>query len=171
MTRQLLIWTIAIIWTACNMTEPERHEDFMAHSDCIVYKNETVSETISHGRVEYIDTIKASKCVKEQLKNTYMLYYDNICVAVFNTHPKDNFKLIEQFIGQYHTDSTDLSSFVKWGSTTHLTVAQKCINPADSFANGKYFDRKVIELALRDGNWTKTKENIFTDKYPWQGKK
>lgn len=156
--------------TSCFMGEPKKHDKFMEQSDCNVYVDEVVSEPIAHGKVEFIDTIKASGCVKKQLANTYLLYYDDIYVAVYNNHPKDNFKLIEQFIRQYHTDSTDLSCFGKWDSVVHLTIAKKCIKPSDNYANGKYFDKTIINLSQQDNKWVLTKREELINHYPWQEK-
>ena len=164
------LFAIMTIFCGCYIESP-KHKGFMAHSDCLVYEDDVKSETIEHGRVEFIDTNTTNRCAKEQLKNTFLLYYDSICIAVYNNHPKENFSLIELFIKQYHSDTTDLSVFSKQNNTLVLTISLKCMNPRDTYANGKYFDRKNIELTLINNKYTITKEDIITNRYPWQDKK
>ncbi len=164
----IILIQITCLLTSCFRREPKKHEKYMRESDCNVYVNEVVSEPIEHGKVEFIDTTKASDCVKKQLANTYILYYNNISVSVLMNHPKDNFKLIEQFIRQYHTDSTDLSCFWKLDSVVHVTIAKKCIKPSDNYANGKYFDKTKINFSQQDNKWVLISKEDLINHYPWQ---
>jgi hypothetical protein len=114
------------------MNDPE-HKDFETYCDCRVYNREINKEIFPFGRVEFVDTSKASGCVKEQLKNVYLLYYDTICIAVYNEHPKNNIKLIEDLIKKHQTDTTKLSDFAKFNNSIRITVDRLCEDKADKY--------------------------------------
>ena len=139
----------------------------MSHCDCFVYKNEVETEDFDFGRVEFIDTSKASGCVKEQLNNVYLLYYDTICVAVYNQHPKDNIKIIESVIKNYQTDTTKLADFVKFDSRIRITVSRLCKDKSDNYRFGEYVDWRDIEFNTITNKLVKTKDTIITTWYKW----
>ncbi|HLU84267.1 MAG TPA: hypothetical protein VKZ45_02235, partial [Vicingaceae bacterium] len=128
MTRvlQILIIGLSFSLSSCTIGELEKHEDFMSRSDCFVYKNEVEVEDYDFGRVEFIDTTKASGCVKTQLSNVYLLYQDTTCIAVYNQHPKNNITDIERFKKMYRTDTTQLSDYVKFDTGITLTISRLC---------------------------------------------
>jgi len=165
--RYLLILSLTIFFSSCRMTEPERHENFMAISDCFVYNYEVKSEPISNGKVEYIDTTIASGCVKRQLKNVYLLYYDTICVTIYNRHPKNNFKQIERFIKLYHSDTTQLSKFSSLNDEIRISVDRLCTDLKDTIDYGKYFEWKDIRFILKDNIWSKKDQAIITIWHKW----
>jgi hypothetical protein len=141
---------------------PALQEDFMAQSDCFVYTNEVKSESISHGHVEYIDTTRASGCAKEQLKNVYLLYYDTICIAVLNQHPRKNFKLIQSLIRNYQTDTTRLAEFVRLDSSIRITVNRKCKEQTNVYHYNKYVEWRHIEYSTLTKPFIKTKDSLVT---------
>ena len=149
------------------MKDSEKHQDFMSHCDCFVYKNEVETEDFEFGRVEFIDTSIASGCVKEQLSNVYLLYYDTICVAVYNQHPKDNIKTIESVIKNYQTDTTKLADFVKFDSSIRLTVSRLCKDKSDDYHFGVYIEWRDIEFNTITNKLVKTKDTIITTWYKW----
>ncbi|WP_407032675.1 hypothetical protein [Polluticaenibacter yanchengensis] len=149
------------------MKEPEKHEDFMSHCHCFVYKDEVITENYDFGRVELIDTSKASECVKEQLNNIYLLYYDTICIAVYNQHPKQNIKTIEFFIKKYQTDTTRLSDFVKFDSSIKITIDRLCKDQNDKTYYGTYTWWKSIEYSTLTIPYYQTKVELLQTWYNW----
>lgn len=143
------------------------HKDFEAHSDCRVYKREVVSENYPFGRVEFIDTAKASGCAKDQLKNVYLLYYDTICIAVYNQHPKDNIKLVGELTKKYQTDTTRLADFARLDSSIRITVSRLCKDKADNYHFGQYIDWRDIEFNAQTSFLSKTKDSLITTWYKW----
>jgi hypothetical protein len=164
-----IILTFGLIFslTSCFMKVQEKHQDFMNHCDCFVYENEVKSEIFSFGRVEFIDTSIASGCVKEQLKNVYLLHYDTICVAVYNIHPKNNIKLVEELIKKYQTDTTRLSDFVKFDSSIRITVDRLCKDKNDNIYKGKYVWWRDIEYSTMTKPYQKTKDELLQTWYKW----
>lgn len=162
--RLFAIFIFTVLLTSCNPTE---HRDFMSISDCLVYDNEVISEPISHGHVEYINPAKASGCLKEHLKNAYLLYYDTIHIAVYNKHPKDNFKLIESLIKIYQTDTTRLSKVVHFDSSINITVTRLCKDKTNEIYHNEYVDWRVIEYSTITKSFTKTKDELSTTWYKW----
>lgn len=162
--RHLLILLLPVILISCDRA---KHRDFMSKSDCLVYVDEVVSEPISHGHVEYIDTTNTSGCVKEQLKNVYLLYYDSIHVAVFNQHPKDNFKLIESLIEAYQTDTTRLSEFVYFDSSINITVNRLCKDKTNKIYYNEYVDWRNVEYSTITKPFFKTKDELIITWYNW----
>lgn len=149
------------------MGEPEEHNDFMSRSDCSVYKYEVKTENYDFGRVEYIDTNKASDCVKEQLSNAYLLYYyDTIKVEVYNEHPKDNIKLIEKYIKQFQTDTTRLANFVKFENSIELRVSRLC-KDRTSVWFGKYVKWRILKYSITTEPYVRTKNELNTTYYKW----
>jgi len=142
-------------------------EDFEARSDCRVYKREVATENYPFGRVEFIDTNKASGCAKEQLKNVYLLYHDTICVAVYNEHPKANINVIEDLIRKYQTDTTRLADFIKFDSSIEITVSRLCKDSSDRYHYGDYVDWRDIEYSTLTTPFIKTKESLITTWYKW----
>lgn len=150
------------------MRDTEKHNGFMSLSDCNVYVNEVESENFSFGRVEQIDTTKASGCALQQLRTVYLLYYDTICVSVFNIHPKNNIKDIEYFIRQFQTDTTRLSNFVKLDSSIRLRVDRLCKDRNDENYFGEYTWWKDIEYSTSTIPYKKTSDDILTTWYKWK---
>ena len=163
-----LFSALIVTLTSCLMRQPEQHSDFMAHSDCMVYKNEVISEPIAHGRVEYINMSEASECAKEQLKNVYLLYYDSLCIAVYNTHPKASYKLIEQCLRKYQSDNTRLASFVKLDDSLRLHISRLCEDRNEMNHYGTYVDWKVVYLKLSNNKYNKKKETLITNWCNWK---
>lgn len=139
----------------------------MAQSDCTVYTDEVKSEPMPHGHVEYIDTTKASSCAKEQLKNVYLLYYDTIHVAILNQHPKDNFKVIQNLIKAYQSDTTRLSEFVRFDSSIRITVDRLCKDQAAKNYYNEYVNWRDIEYSTLTKPFIKTKDELITSLYKW----
>ena len=148
------------------MSDPE-HKDFEARCDCFVYEREISTEEFPFGRVEFVDTSKASECVNEHLRNVYLLYYDTICVAVYNEHPKGNIKLIEDLIKKYQTDTTKLSDFVKFDSSIRISVDRLCKDNSDKNYYREFVDWRDIEYSTLTKPFIKTKDNIITTWYKW----
>lgn len=161
--RQILI-ILLLIFCSCRRTE---NRDFEAHSDCLVYNDEVKTESYPFGKVAFIDTNNASKCSKEQLKNVYLLYYDTICLAVYNQHPKQNIKTIELFIKKYQTDTTRLSNFVQFDSSIRITVDRLCNDKNDKDYNGKYEWWREIEYSIVTTPYQKTKDELLQTWYKW----
>lgn len=171
MKRRITITFIALtlLLSSCMniMKEPEKHKDFMSHCDCFVYENEVETENYDFGRVELIDTTKASGCVKEQLSNVYLLYFDTICIAVYNQHPKQNIKTIEFFIKKYQTDTTRLSDFVQLGTSIRITVDRLCKDQNDKTYNGTYTWWRNIEFSTLTRPYRQTKDELLQTLYKW----
>jgi hypothetical protein len=148
------------------MSDPE-HKDFETYCDCFVYNREINKETFPFGRVEFVDTRKASGCVKKQLKNVYLLYYDSNCVAVYNEHPKDNIKLIQDLIIKFQTDTTKLSDFAKSDSNIRITIDRLCKDKTDKDHYGEYAHWRNIEYSIFEKPFMKTKDDIITTWYKW----
>jgi hypothetical protein len=163
----LSILALTILFSSCYPEEPERNENFMAISDCVVYKDEVKSEPITHGKIEYIDTTIASGCVIRQLKNVYLLYYDTICVTTYNRNPRNNFKQIERFIKLYHSDTTQLSKFSSLNDEIRISVDRLCTDLKDTNDYGKYFEWKDITFILKDNIWRKKDQAIITVWHKW----
>jgi hypothetical protein len=140
------------------MGDPE-HKDFETHCDCFVYKSEINTERFSFGRVEFVDISKASGCVKQQLNNVYLLYYDTICVAVYNEHPKKNIELIKGFIKEYQTDTTNLAEFVTLDSAIRIKVNRICKDTTDKYHGGEYVNWRTIEYSTVTKPFLKTKDD------------
>lgn len=162
--RYLSILVFLFIVCSCKDTE---NEDFESHSDCFVYNSEVDTENYPFGIVAFIDTAKASGCAKAQLKNLYLLYYDTICVAVYNQHPKQNIRTIELFIKKYQTDTTRLSKFVQFGSDIVLTVDRLCKDKSDKYHYGKYVWWRGIEYSTLTNPYRKTKDELLQTWYKW----
>jgi hypothetical protein len=170
MTRPYTIaaFALTLLLPSCMyLMNDTEHKDFEAHSDCRVYKREVVTENYPFGRVEFIDTTKASGCAKEQLKNVYLLYHDTICVAVYNEHPKTDINVIEDLIKKYQTDSTRLADFVKFDSSLRITVARLCKDSSDKYHYGEYVDWRNIEYSTLTTPFIATKETLITTWYKW----
>lgn len=149
------------------MGDPEKHQDFMSHSDCIVYEKEVTTEHFPFGRVDFIDTTNASGCAKRQLNNVYLLYYDTVCIAVHNEHPKTDIKTIEFFIKKYQSDTTRLSDFVRFDSSINLTIDRLCMDKNDRNYYGTYVWWKSIEYSTLSTPFKKTKDELLTTWYKW----
>lgn len=150
------------------MGEPEEHQDFMSRSDCFVYKNEVEVENYDFGRVEFIDTTKASGCVKTQLSNVYLLYQDTTCIAVYNQHPKNNITDIEKFKKMYMTDTTQLSDYIKFDSSLTLTISRLCKDSRnENFYYDKYVEWRVIKYSTITKPYTQTSKELITTWYKW----
>lgn len=169
MTRALHILIIAMSFclSSC-IGEPEKHEDFMSHSDCFVYKSEVKVEDYDFGRVEFIDATKASGCVKTQLSNVYLLYQDTTCIAVYNQHPKNNITDIERFKKMYRTDTTQLSDYVKFDTGITLTIRRLCKDSKnENFYYGKYVDWRVVKYTTTINPYVQTENQLITTWYKW----
>ncbi|MCS3801458.1 hypothetical protein [Niastella sp. OAS944] len=162
--RHIAIIILTTLIISCDRTE---HRDFISISDCLVYDDEVITEPISHGHVEYIDPAKALGCIKEQLSNAYLLYYDTIHIAVYNQHPKDNFKLIESLIKNYQTDTTRLSRFVHFDSSINITVTRLCKDKTNETYYNEYADWRDMEYSTITKPFTKTKDELITTWYKW----
>lgn len=162
--RHFSIFIALFIFCSCNRTE---NKDFEAHSDCYVYNDEVKTENYSFGQVAFIDTANASGCAKSQLKDVYLLYYDTICVAVYNQHPKQNIKTIEYFIKKYQTDTTRLSDFVQFDSSIRITVDRLCKDQNDKTYNRTYVWWRDIEYSTLTKPYQKTKDELLQTWYKW----
>lgn len=150
------------------MSEPEQHEDFMSRSDCFVYKSEVKTENYKFGRVEFIDTTKASGCVKSQLANIYLLYQDTSCIAVYNQHPKKNIKDVERVKKMYLTDTTQLSDYEMLDTVLILTITRLCKdNRKENFYYGKYVDWRVVEYSTKVKPYKQISNELITTWYKW----
>lgn len=158
----LVIALLPVTILSCVQT---KHEGF--ESDCVVYTYEVKSEPIAHGHVEYIDTSTASGCAKDELKNVFLLYYDTVCVTVYNQHPIRNFGLIERFIKQYQTDTTRLSAFVKYDSSVRITVSRFCKDRADKDHNNKYVDWRDIEFTTLTNRPVEINDFVINTWHKW----
>jgi hypothetical protein len=170
MTSPYTIITFALtsLLTSCMyLMNDTEHKDFEAHSDCRVYKREVATENYPFGRVEFIDTSKASGCAKEQLKNVYLLYHDTICVAVYNEHPKTNIDVIEGFIKKYQTDTTRLADFIKFDNSIRITVSRLCKDSSEKYHYGEYVEWRDIEYSILTTSFVETKESLITTLYKW----
>jgi hypothetical protein len=169
MTRVLQIFIIGMSFSLSScIGEPEKHDDFMSRSDCFVYKNEVEVEDYNFGRVEFIDTTKASGCVKTQLSNVYLLYQDTTCIAVYNQHPQNNITDIERFKKMYLTDTTQLSDFVKFNSGITLTISRLCKDRKnENFYYGKYVDWRVVKYTTTTNPYVQTENELITTWYKW----
>ncbi len=164
----IITFSLSLLLNSCMyLMKDTEHKEFETHSDCRVYKREVATQNYSFGRVEFIDTTKASVCAKEQLKNLYLLYYDTICVAVYNENPKTNINLIEDLIKRYQTDTTRLADFVKFDSSIRITVSRFCKDRLDKKYYGEYVDWKDIEYSTLATHFTMTKESLITTWYKW----
>jgi hypothetical protein len=162
--QSIILLTIILCAFGCAPTE---RKDFEAHGDCLVYSDEVISESIEHGHVDYIDLKKASDCSREELKNLYLFYYDSTCIAVYNEHPKLNYKLIESFIRAFQTDTTRLSEFIKFDSSISITVSRLCEHQIDNYYRGKYVDWRRIEYSTLVKPFVKTKDDLITTWCNW----
>ena len=167
----VLIFVLTMLNSSClffmGMGESEKHKDFMSQCDCFVYENEIETESFDFGRVEFINKSKASGCVKEQLSNVYLLYYDTICLAVHNQHPKQNINTIESFIKKYQSDTTRLSSFVQFDSSLRITIDRICNDPNDKYYNNRYVWWRAIEYSTLTRPCQKTKDELLQTWYNW----
>lgn len=140
----------------------------MVYSDCDVYVDEVHSEPISHGHVEIIDTLQASDCAKEQLRNMYLLYYDSICVAVYNQHPRENFSTIEHFIQTYKTDTTRLGDFARFDSSIRITIRRLCKDKEQELYYGRFKEWREMSYAIRNNEFIKTKDELLDVYVHWR---
>jgi hypothetical protein len=148
------------------MDDPE-HVDFETRCDCFVYKREIKTEKFSFGRVEFVDTSEASGCVKEQLRNVYLLYQGTFCVAVYNEHPKKDIQLIETLIKEYHTDTTKLAGFARFDSSIRISVDRLCRDTSDNNYYGDFVDWREIEYSTLTKPFKKNKDSIVRTWYKW----
>lgn len=155
-----LIFFIIFIFYSCK--GPIKHEAFSELSDYPVYAKDVKSESIPNGRVEFIDSSIIREYNYDAFKNVFLLYYDSICIAVYNEHPKKNLLLIRKFISVYDTDTTKLASFVKFDDSIRITIDRVCEvrNNEDCF--GKYSHWKTLYFNLMNKEYIKAKEIIFT---------
>ena len=164
---KLLLQLIFITISLYSCRGAIKHEDFSALSDYEIYVDEVKSEPIQHGRVEYLDTTIMKEHHKESMKNIYLLYYDSICIAVYNQHPKNNFRLIEQFIKRYRTDSSRLSDFVKFDDGIRITLSRFCEDKSNKWYFGKYAEWKVLNFDFQNDQYIFKEEIIMTDGCSW----
>jgi hypothetical protein len=144
-----------------HFTNDSEHKDFEKHCDCFVYKSEINTEQFAFGRVEFIDTSKASGCVKQQLNKIYLLYYDTICVAVHNEHPKNSIELIKGLIKEYQTDTTNLAEFTRLDSIIRITVDRMCKDTTDKYHGVEYVNWRDIEYSTATRPYSKTKDDTI----------
>lgn len=164
--RYLLVFILTATLYSCRA--PDKHPDFMVYSDCDVYVDEVRSEPISHGHLEIIDTLQASDCAKEQLRNVYLLYYDSICVAVYNQHPRENFSAIERFIRACQTDTTRLGDFARFDSTIRITVRRLLKDKEQGAYYGKFKEWRLMQYAIRGNEFIKTEDELLDDYVHWR---
>ncbi len=140
----------------------------MSNSDCFVYEDEVKTENYNFGRVESIDTNKASECTKRQLANVYLLYANSICVTVYKDHPKKDIELIKKFMNEFQSDTTRLSSFVRTDSSISIVVDRLCKDSTNDVRYGQYVDWRVIEYSTRTSSLTKTTDELIKMWYSWK---
>jgi hypothetical protein len=163
--RYILLFILTVTLYSCR--QPDKHWGFMAQSDCLVYDDEVISEPIAHGHVEYIDTLHESGCAKEQLRNVYLLYYDSICVAVYNQHPRENFSTIEHFIRTYQTDTTRLGDFARFDSSIRITIRRFCKDKEDEQHYGKFKEWREVKFAIRNNEFIKKEDELLVNDVHW----
>jgi hypothetical protein len=163
--RCLMIFITLFIFSSCEDTE---NKDFEAHCDCMVYNSDVKAERYPFGIVAFIDSAKAKGCIKDQLNNFYLLYYDTINVAVYNQHPKQNIRTIEFFIKKYQTDTTRLYDFVQFDSSVRLTVERLCKDKSEKYQNGEYVWWRSIEYSTLTKPYQKTKDELLQTWYKWK---
>lgn len=140
----------------------------MSRSDCFVYENEVDEEVYDFGSVEFIDTTKASRCVKTQLSNVYLLYQDTTCIAVYNQHPKYSITDIDRFKKLYQTDTTQLTDYVKFDTGITLRISRFCKDRKyNNYYYGKYVDWRVVKYTTTTNPYVQTENELITTWYKW----
>ncbi len=151
---------------SCLMREPDRHRGFESISDCYVYEYEVEADWYLFGTVEYINTSKASRCVKTQLQNTYLLTLKDSIVVVYGTHPKNNIEIIKKQYQKHFSDTTKLTKFNKYSYGYSITIGRLCKDPSH-FQNNSFVDWKLIKYKEDNLRLKKTEEKILTFWYNW----
>lgn len=108
----LILFVLSSIISSCLMEEPDRHHLFESISDCSVYEYEVESDSFLFGTVEYIDTSKASGCVKSQLQNKYLLHLNDSTIVVYRDHPKNHIQKLNKNYQEYLKDTSKLMDFI-----------------------------------------------------------
>ena len=152
--------------SSCFMGEPDKHDGFESISDCSVYDYEVASDWYLFGTVEYIDTSKASGCVKTHLQNTYLLTLKDSIVVVYGDHPKNNIDEIKKQYQKHFTDTTKLTDFVKYSDGYSITIG-RLYKDTGHFRNNSFVDWKLIKYKKDNSRFKKTKEEILTLWYDW----
>lgn len=137
----LLIMSILSL-SSCLMSG-EKHEDFMARSECWVYNDYVDVDCYTFGCVHSIDTSEAGECNKVQLDNVQLLYMGRDCIGVYNAKPQDHIDDIQYYKALYHTNSTRLSDYIVHDSTIVLCVKKYC-KDSSNVLYGDYIDWRQI---------------------------
>jgi len=162
----LLLVVLVALFAACR-EDVTQHEGFMGESDCLVYTDDVVTETLNNYTVDFIDTVKASGCVKTQLSNSFLLnisksYY----LRVYPEHPKNNIQLIKRLIKNFNNNDSRLSSFSRFGNRIMLTLDKKFINPLDKTFHNSFMEWKFVYVTMNGNQW-KIDSSEITSLWPW----
>jgi hypothetical protein len=157
---------VSICLGAC-IRQAQKHPDFSILAECDVYTNEVITEKYPFGEVDRIDTNKASGCSKSNFKNTYLLYCDNIYIAVYNQHPKEVISDINYFIKKYQTDSTNLSTYTVFDSTINMTINRYC-NDDKSMYFGTFIEWRSVEYSIKCKPYNLLKSELLDSYFKWK---
>lgn len=161
-----LLIIITLILLSCS-EDNSYHEKFMSSSDCFVYKREVISESFNKYTVEYIDTSKASGCVKSQLNDVYLLTISSdYFITVAPNHPANNIYVIESFMKRFNNDSIRLSNFYKERNRVYLTLSRRYQNIQDSSFNNRFMEWKHV-FCSKKGKYWKIDSTRLTTLLPW----
>ncbi len=159
----LLLFVLSI--GSCRLNDT-RVEGFPC--DCFVYSDDLITEETPHGSISYIDPASDNVLAKDQLRNFYLIHYDTIDVLVFNENPKKNFASIAYFIKALHTDSTDLSEYIRdHDGSVRITIARKS-NGTNERGSKDYIPYQSARVGNQQGVW-KIKEETFLNVETWRG--
>lgn len=83
-----------------------------------------------------------------------LLDYDSICIAVYNTHPKYNFKLIEKYILQHQSGTMRLAGFSMFDCETRYTICRLSKDSGEVMIMVSMLTKKISNVVLRIlNNW------------------
>ncbi len=157
---------VIVLLTAC-LSPSQRHPDFSALAECDVRNDEVITEKYLFGEVDRIDMNKASGCAKANFSNTYLLYMDSNCMAVYNTHPKNTISEIKYFTNKYQNDSCYISDFVVLDSSIVISISRRCMDVNSDYF-GDYIDWKTIKFNTHNKPMLQLSEELMTLYYNWK---